>query len=188
MSNLENITVYFPLILSNAIQKLIDQGKYKSRSQIIRICLGEFLDKEFEFMTFMAANPEKTKKMILTVNIEKKQNKFIEYFVGDRGKGLYPSRSELIRSALRDFLLKEKHIDENIFHKENLENPDSKDYIKELILNQSGLTFTNYMLKKKGFSGTSHEMYVRLKQELIDAGKIEILKLKGGETVEIYGE
>jgi Arc/MetJ-type ribon-helix-helix transcriptional regulator len=45
---------------------------------------------------------------IITVNLPVPYIKTIECLVGDNG--LYPSRSELIRVAIRDFLLKELEI------------------------------------------------------------------------------
>ena len=48
---------------------------------------------------------------IITVNLPVPYIKTIEGLVGD--KGLYPSRSELIRVALRDFLIKELEIARN---------------------------------------------------------------------------
>jgi Arc/MetJ-type ribon-helix-helix transcriptional regulator len=48
---------------------------------------------------------------IITVNLPVPYIKTIELLVGD--KGLYPSRSELIRVAIRDFLVKELEIAKN---------------------------------------------------------------------------
>jgi len=48
---------------------------------------------------------------IITVNVPVPYLKTIEDLIGD--DGLYPSRSELIRVALRDFLIKELEIAKN---------------------------------------------------------------------------
>jgi len=50
---------------------------------------------------------------IITVNLPVKDIKTIKGLVGENG--LYPSRSELIRVAIRDFLVKELHVAKN-FH------------------------------------------------------------------------
>jgi len=189
MSDLENITIYMPFLLSNAIEAMIQSGKFKSRSQFVRICLEEFLDKEEEFMETLKTNPEINDTMIISVNIPKKRIKHIKEFIGDNGAGLFPSRSELIRVAIRDFIIKENYIDWNLFSKENSKNPEAKALIKKLILNRAGLTFINYTLRKRGFVGTSMEIYRKMKSELITSGQIEILSLKGGEQIEIiHGE
>ena len=57
---------------------------------------------------------------IITVNVPVPYLKTIENLVGD--DGLYPSRSELIRVALRDFLIKELEIAKN-FPKITKEQP-----------------------------------------------------------------
>lgn len=49
---------------------------------------------------------------IITVNLPVPYLKTIELLVGDHG--LYPSRSELIRVAIRDFLIKELKIAKNM--------------------------------------------------------------------------
>lgn len=48
---------------------------------------------------------------IITVNLPVPSIKIIEGMVGE--EGLYPSRSELIRVAIRDFLLKELEVAKN---------------------------------------------------------------------------
>jgi len=50
---------------------------------------------------------------IITVNLPVKDIKTIRGLVGENG--LYPSRSELIRVAIRDFLIKELHVAKNFF-------------------------------------------------------------------------
>lgn len=65
-----------------------------------------------------------TKMKIVTVNISETMIESIEKLVGD--EGLYPSRSELIRVATRDFLLRElKMADTMAKHKE--EEPEGLD-------------------------------------------------------------
>ena len=51
---------------------------------------------------------------IVTVNLPKLQIETIRELTGD--KALYPSRSELIRVAVRDFLIKELKIAKNYAH------------------------------------------------------------------------
>ncbi|MHA1727421.1 MAG: ribbon-helix-helix domain-containing protein [Promethearchaeota archaeon] len=54
------------------------------------------------------------KMRIITVNLPEKDIKTIASLVGNDNNGLYPSRSELIRVAIRDFLVKELDIARNI--------------------------------------------------------------------------
>jgi len=53
----------------------------------------------------MSVEESEKKMKIITVNLPVPYIKTIENLVGD--KGLYPSRSELMRVAIRDFLIKE---------------------------------------------------------------------------------
>ncbi len=43
------ITINVPYPYLKAFDTLIDLGLYKSRSQLVRVCLGEFLDKDQQF-------------------------------------------------------------------------------------------------------------------------------------------
>ncbi|MHA2007851.1 MAG: ribbon-helix-helix domain-containing protein [Promethearchaeota archaeon] len=67
---------------------------------------------------------------IVTVNIPESYLESIERLIGDGG--LYPSRSELIRCAVRDFLIKElKSANELIKYKEvNVEELDNKNFVR----------------------------------------------------------
>lgn len=68
---------------------------------------------------------------IVTVNIPESFIEAMEKLTGE--KGLYPSRSELIRVAVREFLLKEIEMAKNIqkyTNKSDLEEFDDKNYIK----------------------------------------------------------
>ena len=56
------------------------------------------------------------KVKIITVNLPVNDIKTIKGLVGENG--LYPSRSELIRVAIRDFLVKELHVAKNFFSNE----------------------------------------------------------------------
>ena len=57
------------------------------------------------------------KVKIITVNLPVNDIKTIKGLVGENG--LYPSRSELIRVAIRDFLVKELHVAKNFFSTEH---------------------------------------------------------------------
>ena len=57
---------------------------------------------------------------IITVNLPVNDIKTIKDLVGENG--LYPSRSELIRVAIRDFLVKELHVAKNFFRPEHSED------------------------------------------------------------------
>lgn len=56
---------------------------------------------------------------IITVNLPVKDIKTIKSLVGEHG--LFPSRSELIRVAIRDFLVKELHVAKNFYPKKEKE-------------------------------------------------------------------
>ncbi len=68
---------------------------------------------------------------IVTVNVPESYIDAIEKLVGENG--LYPSRSELIRCAVREFLLKELEMAKNIHkikNKSDIDEFDNKKYIK----------------------------------------------------------
>ncbi|MFX0057322.1 MAG: ribbon-helix-helix domain-containing protein [Candidatus Hodarchaeota archaeon] len=67
---------------------------------------------------------------IVTVNVPESYIDAINKLIGD--KGLYPSRSELIRCAVRDFLLKElKAANQmNIFNKASIDDFDNENYVR----------------------------------------------------------
>ena len=67
---------------------------------------------------------------IVTVNIPETYLESIKRLIGENG--LYPSRSELIRCAVRDFLIKElKRANEIIKYKEvEVEKLDDKNYVR----------------------------------------------------------
>lgn len=69
---------------------------------------------------------------IVTVNVPESYITAIKKLVGENG--LYPSRSELIRCAVRDFLLKEIKLAQNM-HKWKVSEPeiakfDDKNYVR----------------------------------------------------------
>lgn len=68
---------------------------------------------------------------IVTVNVPESYIEAIEKLVGENG--LYPSRSELIRCAVREFLIKELKMAKNIGKikgESDIEDFDKKNYIK----------------------------------------------------------
>ncbi len=67
---------------------------------------------------------------IVTVNVPESYLESIKRLIGENG--LYPSRSELIRCAVRDFLIKElKNANEMIRYKEvKVEELDDKNYVR----------------------------------------------------------
>ena len=67
---------------------------------------------------------------IVTVNVPKSYIESIKRLVG--GNGLYPSRSELIRCAVREFLIKElKRANEMIKYKDvEVEKFDDKNHVR----------------------------------------------------------
>lgn len=68
---------------------------------------------------------------IVTVNIPESFIDAIEKLIGDNG--IYPSRSELIRAAVREFLIKELTLANNIIkYKDeyNIEELSEEDYVR----------------------------------------------------------
>ena len=67
---------------------------------------------------------------IVTVNIPESFLDSIEKLVG--GNGLYPSRSELIRVAVRDFLLRELKMADNMakYKETEVENFDDENFVR----------------------------------------------------------
>jgi Arc/MetJ-type ribon-helix-helix transcriptional regulator len=67
---------------------------------------------------------------IVTVNIPETYLDSIEKLVGENG--LYPSRSELIRVAVRDFLLRELKVADNIarYKESEIEDFDNENFVR----------------------------------------------------------
>lgn len=72
----------------------------------------------------------RTDLKIVTVNIPESYLESIERLIGENG--LYPSRSELIRCAVREFLIKElRRANEMIKYKEvEIEKLDDKNFVR----------------------------------------------------------
>ena len=66
----------------------------------------------------------------MTVNVPEVYIHSIEKLVGENG--LYPSRSELIRVAVRDFLIRELNLADNMakFKEKEIEEYDEEKYVK----------------------------------------------------------
>lgn len=65
----------------------------------------------------------------MTVNIPESYLDYIEKLVGE--KGIYPSRSELIRVAVREFLIKELALAEKMTkYKEEMTELDPKKFVR----------------------------------------------------------
>ncbi|TFG12063.1 MAG: ribbon-helix-helix protein, CopG family [Promethearchaeota archaeon] len=67
---------------------------------------------------------------IVTVNVEERHIEAIEKLVGE--DGLYPSRSELIRCAVREFLLKELNMAKSMtkYEETEIDDFDSENFVK----------------------------------------------------------
>ncbi|MFW9782115.1 MAG: ribbon-helix-helix domain-containing protein [Candidatus Heimdallarchaeota archaeon] len=67
---------------------------------------------------------------IVTVNVPESYIDAINKLIGENG--LYPSRSELIRCAVRDFLLKELKAANNMaqFNNTNIEDFDDENFVR----------------------------------------------------------
>ena len=66
---------------------------------------------------------------ICTVNVPESYIDAINKLIG--GNGLYPSRSELIRVAVREFLLRELEMAEKMINKTNEQNDEEDDFDDE---------------------------------------------------------
>jgi antitoxin ParD1/3/4 len=91
---------------------------------------------------------------IVTVNVPESYIDAIEKLVGENG--LYPSRSELIRVAVREFLLREMEMAKNIHkitNKAELDEFDNKKYIKipvdKVDLNEPVREFKTYKVIRR---------------------------------------
>ena len=67
---------------------------------------------------------------IVTVNVPESYIEAIERLIGENG--LYPSRSELIRCAVREFLLKELRLAKNMakYDEPEIDNFDKENYVR----------------------------------------------------------
>jgi len=67
---------------------------------------------------------------IVTVNVPESYIEAIKRLVGENG--LYPSRSELIRCAVREFLLKELRMAKNMvkYNEPEIDNFDKEHYVR----------------------------------------------------------
>jgi len=91
---------------------------------------------------------------IVTVNVPESYLDSIKKLVGNGG--LYPSRSELIRVAVRDFLLRELKLADNMakFKEEDQEEFDEENYVRVPVEKLNGVgepirEFKTYKIIKK---------------------------------------
>lgn len=87
---------------------------------------------------------------IITVNLPVKDIKTIKGLVGE--KGLFPSRSELIRVAIRDFLIKELHVAKSFYPEEEKKStvkPDEPGKVKIPIWKEGKKTWKTYQIIQK---------------------------------------
>ena len=128
-------TINLPRLYLNAIKELVDLGIFQSRSQAIRNFLAEFLAKEKKFRDDLKAITHiSSSKTIVTVNIDKEDLKAIAKLVGFMERDistdhLYPSRSELFRVAVRDYLMKERVFNPDKIHNTSIEKNNAGEEI-----------------------------------------------------------
>ena len=91
---------------------------------------------------------------ICTINVPESFVEDMEKLVGE--DGLYPSRSELIRCAVREFLLRKLELARKLLEQEEpqLENFDDKNYVRVPIENKDdddepSLSFKTYKILKR---------------------------------------
>ncbi len=74
---------------------------------------------------------------IVTVNVPETYIDAINKLIGENG--LYPSRSELIRCAVREFLLKELRLAQNIphYHESEVDDYDKDKYVRVPVVDPS---------------------------------------------------
>lgn len=107
---MKNKTFNIPIIFDDVIQRLIKKGYLTSRSGVIRDALDDFLDTELgENAALLGCKPAGSggiaDLMIVSGNITDSMQEKIKLLVGK--DGIYPSRSEVLRVALREFLLRD---------------------------------------------------------------------------------
>jgi len=103
---------------------------------------------------------------IVTVNIPEPYLQAIDKLTGN--DGLYPSRSELIRVAVRDFLIRElKNAEKMSYYYKKPEKPkfDSENYVRVPMRDNDG--FKTFKIVK-GKNGASHSE-LDAKNRLIDS-------------------
>jgi len=93
------VTIYLPTIFDYLLYKLPGD---LNRSEMLRAAIKEFLEEEKEYIDIYGSLEENEFK-IFTVNVDKKDVKALDLIVKSR---LYPSRSELIRYAVRNYVLR----------------------------------------------------------------------------------
>ena len=92
---------------------------------------------------------------VVTVNVPETYVEAIEKLIGENG--LYPSRSELIRCAVREFLLKELKVAKNLNRKneEEEEEFDDENYVRVPVEDKTGkegepvMEFKTYKIIKR---------------------------------------
>lgn len=86
---------------------------------------------------------------IITVNLPVNDIRTIKGLVGENG--LFPSRSELIRVAIRDFLIKELHVAKNFYpeKKEKLEPVDETNAVRVPYKEGGKTTWKTYNIIQK---------------------------------------
>jgi len=99
---MKTITINLPAKYLTFLREIAD-----NRSETIRSILSSFLLEEKEFAEKL--NPDDTELKICTVNIPEEFVKEIENIVD---QGLYPSRSELLRSCIREAIIKKLRMNE----------------------------------------------------------------------------
>ena len=91
---------------------------------------------------------------IVTVNVPESYIDAINKLIGENG--LYPSRSELIRCAVREFLLKELRLAKNLpdYNKSEIDDYDKEKFVRVPIMDSDDpkrpvTTFKTYKIVKK---------------------------------------
>lgn len=103
---MKNITIAIPEAYAENIQELIELGFAPSRSESIRVAITQFIKQEAIYLDEQKYPlNNKSELKIITINVPKS---FLSAM--DSMKSCFPSRSELIRIALREWLIRENKI------------------------------------------------------------------------------
>jgi Arc/MetJ-type ribon-helix-helix transcriptional regulator len=106
---MRNITINIPKAFDFCIQVLVALGFYPSRSEALRVASRRYLKRELEKNLDIFHYPELKGMEIITINMEENVIDALEQIgtTDSENETLYPSRSETIRVATREFILEE---------------------------------------------------------------------------------
>jgi len=125
---MKNITINLPKNYDKNIQKLKRLKVIPSRSEAVRLALKEYLQKELGVNIKLLEAKKPEGKFICTVNVHESHIEAIDTLLEHP---FYISRSEVVRIAVREFLVKKlKILNKNIEFEEHQFELKEKDLIE----------------------------------------------------------